>query len=364
MRSLSGTDSDLLLALHEGALEQPLWQGFLTKLKALTGASCAGLMFHSVDKAEVVELSSGEDLPVGCKQLLMANGEIGGLPRHAMREGRVYALEELAAINGVVGQASPDGLSRSEGVYGRSVRVEESTGLSAWLSILGEREFGAGDGALLGRLVPHVRIALRNFIALERERFRSSLTSEAFGRLNFGWLTLDGACRIVDMTPNIEPLFQRTGLLRRGRYDRLMPASAAVDRELSAIVRGFAQGGDQRPRAINLSHDPWMDMLVAPVQRGSVAAGSMPVAIAYLSGDRWSRSNRCEQLVDLFGLLPSEARLAWALAQGISIGQAAQSLGLTVETARNYSKKIYAKTGASGQAELVRIILTSVLAIA
>ncbi|PHX98275.1 MAG: chemotaxis protein CheY, partial [Rhodospirillaceae bacterium] len=37
--------------------------------------------------------------------------------------------------------------------------------------------------------------------------------------------------------------------------------------------------------------------------------------------------------------------------------------GLTVETARNYSKKIYAKTGARGHAELVRIILTSVLAI-
>jgi len=42
---------------------------------------------------------------------------------------------------------------------------------------------------------------------------------------------------------------------------------------------------------------------------------------------------------------------------------AADALGLTVETARNYSKKIYAKTGARGHAELVRIILTSVLAI-
>jgi DNA-binding CsgD family transcriptional regulator len=68
-------------------------------------------------------------------------------------------------------------------------------------------------------------------------------------------------------------------------------------------------------------------------------------------------------LVDLFGLLPSEARLAWMLGQATSIADAADALGLTIETARNYSKKIYAKTGARGQAELVRIILTSVLAV-
>ena len=42
-----------------------------------------------------------------------------------------------------------------------------------------------------------------------------------------------------------------------------------------------------------------------------------------------------------------EARLAWLLAQATSIRDAAATLGLSEETARNYSKKIYAKTGAS-----------------
>lgn len=133
---------------------------------------------------------------------------------------------------------------------------------------------------------------------------------------------------------------------------------------MTALIKNFAVDPDARPRALNLSRDPWMDMLVAPMRGGSVAAGSTPVAIAYLSGDRWSQADRCDQLVDLFGLLPSEARLAWVIAQGIPIKDAAQTLGLTVETARNYSKRIYAKTGARGQAELVRIVLTSVLAIA
>ena len=53
-----------------------------------------------------------------------------------------------------------------------------------------------------------------------------------------------------------------------------------------------------------------------------------------------------------------------ALSRGMSITEAAQDLGLTVETARNYSKKVYAKTGARGQPDLIRFVMRSVLAIA
>jgi len=88
------------------------------------------------------------------------------------------------------------------------------------------------------------------------------------------------------------------------------------------------------------------------------------VAAVYLRGDRSSIADRHEQLVDLFGLTPAEARLAWALAQGLSIAEAADAHGLTTETARYYSKRIYAKTGARGQVDLVRNILTGVLALA
>ena len=58
------------------------------------------------------------------------------------------------------------------------------------------------------------------------------------------------------------------------------------------------------------------------------------------------------------GLSTREAALAEAIGQGRSIVDAGAQLQLTPETARNYSKRIYAKTGASGQADLVRMMLT------
>ena len=65
----------------------------------------------------------------------------------------------------------------------------------------------------------------------------------------------------------------------------------------------------------------------------------------------------------LFGLTTSEARLAIAMSQGKTITEAAGELNLTTETARNYSKRIYAKTDTRGQADLVRILLASVVAL-
>ena len=63
-------------------------------------------------------------------------------------------------------------------------------------------------------------------------------------------------------------------------------------------------------------------------------------------------------LAALHGLSGSEAALAHALSLGESIVGAGEQLNLTTETARNYSKRIYEKTGAKGQADLVRLILT------
>ena len=63
------------------------------------------------------------------------------------------------------------------------------------------------------------------------------------------------------------------------------------------------------------------------------------------------------RLSALHALPPREAELALKLSEGLSIAEAAQAMGLTVETARNYSKRIYAKLGVRGKAELVRRIL-------
>ena len=65
-------------------------------------------------------------------------------------------------------------------------------------------------------------------------------------------------------------------------------------------------------------------------------------------------------LGDLFGLTPAEARLAILLARGLNLAEVSTAQNISQHTARAQLKSIFAKTGVSRQAELVRLVLKSV----
>ncbi len=358
-------DDRLLRALYDGIFEQPLWQSFLDILRDTSQSDFVVVSFRSPDDPTLTSLYSGEQAGEEVDIIFTSRFANKPMPFWEMREDRVYSMAELVDRADPLQRAYHDEVLTPWGMTSQySVRVAEKGGTDVWLSCFGRRPLSVSVSARLSTLAPHLRTAMRMFMALEQERFRSELSAEAFRKLNFGWLTLDAECRIIDTSPHMERIFERSRALRRGRYNRLVAQRPALDREITAAVKMLALDAAARPIAFNLSRDPLMDVLIAPLRTKALVSQSRPVAIVYVNGDRESQADRCEQLVELFGLLPSEARLAWAIAQGLTISEAAEQLGLTVETARSYSKKIYSKTGARGQAELVRNILTSVLAMA
>ncbi|AKQ43142.2 regulatory protein, LuxR [Aurantiacibacter atlanticus] len=353
-------ETDLLVPLHEGMFEEPMWYTFLSRLRHVAGADCAAIVLRTAQGNEMVRLASaGGDWPHGLDALFTQSPDGENAVRQAMREGRVYSRSELAQEAPLAGLAADSDVPAL-----RAMRLGIDRGIDAVLLLAGTNPLGPDIASLMSAIAPHFKVALRVLGAMERERVHSEMSAQAFARINFGWISLNDKCGIVDVDPQAGRLLQQSGALRRGTYDRLTPADAAVDRQLTALVREFAANPKARPRAINLSHDPWIDILVAPLRIRALSGGSDAVAVVYIRGDRSSSADRAEQLVDLFDLTPSEARLAWSMAQGLSIAEAAQEHGLTIETARNYSKKIYGKTGARGQVDLVRHVLTGVLALA
>ncbi|GJD61240.1 helix-turn-helix transcriptional regulator [Methylobacterium frigidaeris] len=61
-------------------------------------------------------------------------------------------------------------------------------------------------------------------------------------------------------------------------------------------------------------------------------------------------------LAPVFGLTAAEARLAALLAGGASLDEAAEALGIAVETARSQIKAVFAKTGTGRQGALVALL--------
>ncbi|OCC23929.1 hypothetical protein MB02_08915 [Croceicoccus estronivorus] len=362
-------EDDLLMALYQGSFEQPLWSSFLEHLRARIGARYAGIIFRPPDRPanSPVELFSGERAPAHLNRLyqeeLYKTDPFLGFD---LREGRVYSLSELLLDSNPEHVAFRREVLDPSGIhFMRIVRISEPSGVSTWLSVSRDKpDFTAADTALLSRLARHFRNCLRSHIALEREKSRASIADEVMQRLSFGWISLDSNGCVVETTPQAKRMLQYGQGLRIARNGRLVATDPQTERKLSAAIKAIASSPGERPRAFRVSTDPWVEMLIAPMTQRNDGTGRTPIMIAYLQGDTQSESDRYEQIAELFGLLPSEARLALALSRGMSIAEAADSLGITVETARNYSKKIYAKMGARGQNDLIRYILTSVLALA
>lgn len=358
---------DLLEPLIEGIAENPPWSTFVHRLRRRVRADYASIVFRPLPHNRVIHLASGRESPPVLAQLYRDTlYKTDPMPYRELEEGKVYALPDLLRFGDPAHDSYYRQLLEPSGMnLLRMLRVTEAGGVSAWISVSRHKgDFRPDDDELLAALAPFLRAALRGFIALERERTSAAVANEAINRMNFGWLTLDSTGRILDADHHAEGVLSGSKLLARNRNGRLVATRPDISREIDEAVRAMAGNPQGRPRAIVLSREPWLDMLLVPSIVRTGTARPAPALVAYVHADKSSSADRVDQLGQMFDLIPCEARLALALSRGMSIAEAAVELGLTVESARTYSKRIYAKTGARGQADLVRFIHRSVLAIA
>ena len=359
----------LTAALLEGSFEQPLWGSFLEQLRVACEADFVSLLFQPPGwhKNDSLVLSAN----ASSLEETIANYHRHSYPdydvlRLWMADGEPYSMAEM--IEEDRGE-HPAFFHEMTDIIGISssffMRVQEHSGVDGWLAIARrEGDFAAEVEPLLREIAPMLRGVLRLYIAREQERFAARLNEETVQRLQFGWIALDATGLILSADPFGEQVLAAGEVLARDREGRLEVRPGDLQREIGAILARLAASPQSLPRAIPLRADPWLDMLLVPARYRPLTSSGTPAVIAYVHGDSWSSSLRESQLCEMFALSTSEARLALALCRGKRIAEAGEEIGLTVETARSYSKAIYAKTGARGQPDLVRIILGSILALA
>lgn len=285
--------------------------------------------------------------------------------RQSYRDGEPYALDELVRTAEGRGDEVVTHLLGLHGIVAvQHMRVCEPSGIAAWLTLTRSKgQFEHREATLLRDLAPTLRGALQCFVRRERENYASALNADAVHRLQFGWITLDANGTVLDFDKQAGDVLATSKVLQRARDGSLRAGQPEVNARLWQAIQQVVQDASSRAHAISLCREPWLDMLVVPARRKWVTTRRAPAAIAYVHGDNWLLVDRQEQLAELFDLSPREAKMALALSRGMSISEAAHELKLTAGSARMYSKLIYAKTGARGLPDLVRIVMRSVLAI-
>ena len=94
--------------------------------------------------------------------------------------------------------------------------------------------------------------------------------------------------------------------------------------------------------------------------RTAADAGDPHVAKAidvFATVSRLAESGHIARCCARFDLTATQARLALLLAEGATINQCAEAMGIKISTARTHLKSVFAKTGVKRQAELAILIL-------
>ncbi|NCN84541.1 MAG: hypothetical protein GW850_06475 [Sphingomonadales bacterium] len=365
MAVILGEEHDLIAALHRGTLGTPPWEDFLEQLRRRTGADYAALFFQGdhdwLQSIRIPALPRSSDDRGGIDRQQFGNAT--PLPHMAMRLDRVHSLEEFLGPNDLRDSSFRSPFIQDPDIFfARVMRVAEPNGGQIWISLGRKKsDFSASDGALLGSLANHLAIAAGTHSELARQRLKAGISADAIMRLNFGWFMLDASGRIIDMSEQAEAFVQEAKTLRKSPDGRLIAESADAQGSLRKFLQR-RQAGENIVFTVHLSDEPWLDMLLTNPPT-NLPGALQPLAVAFVHGERSISAERSEHLANLFGLTLQEARLALHISRGVTIREAATLLGLTHETTRLYSKRIYAKTGTRGQADLVRLILASIVAL-
>jgi len=266
------------------------------------------------------------------------------VPRTEFRESDLYkqflsAWEIDAALIGAVDRSGPERLG---------------------LVVPGPGDQGSVEGlaAALRRYLPHIKRATRISRKLGEANLRAANAETALEHSPCAVLVL-GSDLEVQFTNQRGEAFvaEGHGDCRDGRL-RLRNPSA------QAAVAALADGSDTSPslafalepeglvpyRVLAMRIEtPVTQTLSGPVEGGSV----LLVATAHRGG---VREGALARYVEWFGFTPSEARLAAMLAQGQSLEDFAANRGVSINAGRFLLKGVFAKTGASRQAELVALL--------
>ncbi len=227
------------------------------------------------------------------------------------------------------------------------------------------RPFGDAQRRILRVVTPHLIQAILINERLEATQARRAAVSGALDRLPLAVIFLDARCRVVEMNAPARKIVEaRDGLqLARGV---LSAFDTRADVQLQQMIFGAAAVATgrllQHGGALSLPRPQGrrpLSAIVAPTGATGIFPASRSASVVVLVEEPERKVTvPFAEFTRSYGLSPAEAGVASRLVDGLSLQQAAVALGIRDNTARSHLKRVFAKTGAKRQSDLIRRVLT------
>ncbi|MGK8203348.1 helix-turn-helix transcriptional regulator [Burkholderia cenocepacia] len=234
------------------------------------------------------------------------------------------------------------------------------------------RDFDAAERAQVATLLPHLQRAVELHAALDVLDAERALYAGTVDRLDVGTAIVDEDGRVIKHNRIAARLFDRQdGLcLRQQRLHASCPLDERrLQKALQAALEHFRAGALARIEATTLSRPDGampLSVLLRPLApyRGAEDRQHRPAVAVFVRDPAASPHTSRDMLHRLFRLTPMETEIALLLVDGMTLDEAATATGITKNTARAHLRGIFAKTGATRQAVLVKMLLNSVVSMA
>jgi len=227
------------------------------------------------------------------------------------------------------------------------------------------RPFGDAQRRILSAVTPHLIQAIRIQSRLESIQSGRHAVTGALERLPLAVIFLDRRCRVIEMNQSARRIVEAGDGLKLER-GVLVALDIRAEVQLQQMIFGAAALDTgrllQHGGALSLPRPEGrrpLSAMVAPTGVTGIFPASRSARVVVLIEEP---SRRAAEPLEAFAkghkLSPAEAGLAARLVSGMSLRQAAETLGISENTVRSHLKRVFAKTGVRRQAELVRRVLT------
>ena len=370
--ALSLDDYDRIIGrIHDGALETEHLSEALEELRNLFQANYVTLILRIPEVEDVGLMLVAGDLE-GSGKVAYFRYLQEDTPFSNMPADRVFTVDDVMNFQEWENNTYYRDYGKANDVYhvmGADISTSDSGVLRLRITRGRQRpSFAEQDKALCNRILPHLRRSLHVHNLLGRSESLGNLYAEAVNRLSVATLVLDESGGVLQLNDVARELLEHAdGLKLVG--SRLEANYPSDNRELHKLIRDAVESKEmvrlrESREALSIarpSGEVSLGVIVEPIPGAEWAEGRGQPAVMVYIRDAVGKSQVDNRVAkELFNFTPAETLLALQLANGLSLEEAAEELGIMRNTARAHLRAIFSKTGVRRQAELVRVMLNSV----
>jgi DNA-binding CsgD family transcriptional regulator len=362
--------SQLVGDIYDAALDPALWPHVLEQTCGYVEGVAAAIMSHdSAHKNSQFYFSWGDNPhysktynetyvklnpAITTAVLQVKVGEVGSyldlIPRDDFQNSRFY--KEWASPQGYVDSIQ--------------VTLDKSATSFAAAVIMRHARQGIVDDGVRRRmklLAPHLRRAVAIGKVIDLNKVSAAALADTLDGLAAGIFLVDDEARIVHANTSGHVLLA-DGYLLRGDAGRLSAVDAEADRTLrdafaAAGIDDAAVGA--KGIAVPLiadSGERWLAHVLplASGMRRQARAAYAAVAAVFVRRAALDLPSPLETIADLYQLTAAEMRVLMTMVNIGGVPDVAQVLGISETTVKTHLQHIFEKTGASRQADLVKLV--------